>query len=75
MEAYREIIAGNRLAEVIDLPEKLKSSEVEIIVLPVKDKDDRKDKNRSFKWEDIPEHNLGKELSPLDRDSIYSDER
>ena len=27
MEAYREIIAGSKLAEVIDLPERLRKSE------------------------------------------------
>ena len=35
MEAYREIIAGSKLAEVMDLPENLRKSELEVIILPV----------------------------------------
>lgn len=34
MEAYREIIDSRKLSRIINLPDKLKKSEVEIIVLP-----------------------------------------
>jgi len=74
MEALREIIAGSKLAEVIDLPEELKASELEIIVLPIR-KDKEVEKNQSFNLEDLPKHKMGKGLSPLDRESIYTDER
>lgn len=67
MEAYSEIIAGNRLAEVIDLPEDLKTSEVEVFIFPVK--------KQSIRVEDLPRHKMGRELSPVDRDHIYSNER
>jgi hypothetical protein len=75
MEAYREIMAGSKLAEIIDLPDELRTSEVEVIVLPVKEKDEQEKKNKTFNWDDLPKHDLGKVRFPLDRDSIYSNER
>ncbi len=74
MEALREIIAGSKLAEVIDLPEQLKTSVLEVIVLPVS-KEKEVEKNQSFNLEDLPKHKMGKEFSPLDRENIYTDER
>lgn len=35
MEAYRVIITGSNLTEVIDLPDRLRKSELEVIILPV----------------------------------------
>jgi hypothetical protein len=35
MDAHREIIDSRKLRHIIDLPERLKGSEVEIIVLPI----------------------------------------
>lgn len=72
MEAYREIIAGSKLGEVIDLPEELKASELEVLIFPVKKKEKEDDKNQSINLDDLPSHNMGKVLSPLDRNSIYS---
>lgn len=75
MEAYREIIAGSKLAEVIDLPESLRKSEVEVIILPVEKKEKQVEKKQSINLEDLPKHNMGKVLSPLDREHIYTNER
>lgn len=76
MEAYREIIAGDKLAEVINLPEELKASELEVIILPIKKKKEKlKKKAESINVKNLPRHNMGKVLIPLDRESIYSDER
>jgi hypothetical protein len=75
MEAYREIIDGNKLASVVDLPEDLRKSEVEVIVLPVKDKATHERKKKTFNWNNLPKHNMGKVLSPLDREHIYTNER
>lgn len=75
MEAYREIIDGNKLSAVVDLPEKLRKSEVEIIVLPVKGKDNQERKKKTFNWDNLPKHNMGKVLTPLDREHIYTNER
>lgn len=75
MEAYREIIAGSKLAEVIDLPERLKKSELEVIILPVEKKGKQAEKKQVVNLEDLPKHNMGKVLSPLDREHIYTDER
>lgn len=75
MEAYREFIAGNKLAEVMSLPEELKASELEVIILPIKKEEKQIEKDRPIKLEDLPRHKLGIELSPLDREHIYSDER
>ncbi len=72
--AYKETIAGGKLAEVIDLPEELKASELEILILPVKKKQKRK-KEPAINLDDLPTHHMGKVLSPLDRDSIYLNER
>jgi hypothetical protein len=36
MQAYREIIDGMKLKDIVNLPETLMKSQVEIIVLPVK---------------------------------------
>ncbi|MCK4762670.1 MAG: hypothetical protein KAW12_10780 [Candidatus Aminicenantes bacterium] len=47
MEAHREIIDSRKLSRIINLPDKLKKSEVEIIVLPTgKAKKKRKNKLR-----------------------------
>jgi hypothetical protein len=46
MQAYREIIDGRKLRHIIDLPEELKRSEVEIIVLPVEKSKRRKKKGK-----------------------------
>jgi hypothetical protein len=75
MEAYREIIAGSKLAEVIDLPERLKKSELEVIILPVEKKEKQTEKKQTINLEDLPKHNMGKVLSPLDRAHIYTNER
>lgn len=75
MEAYREIIAGSKLAEVIDLPERLRKSEVEVIILPVEKKEKQVEKKQTINLEDLPKHNMGKVLSPLDREHIYANER
>ncbi|MCP5048895.1 MAG: hypothetical protein GY940_17120 [bacterium] len=37
MQAYREIIEGKRLIDIVDLPSELRDKEVEIIVLPVEE--------------------------------------
>jgi hypothetical protein len=75
MEALREIILGSKLAEVIDLPEEFKASELEVIILPVKDKEKPTEKAQSINLHDLPRHKLGRELSPVDRDHIYTNER
>jgi hypothetical protein len=75
MEAYREIIAGSKLAEVIDLPESLRDSELEVIILPVVKEKRYVEKKQSINLEDLPKHNMGKVLSPLDREHIYTNER
>ena len=75
MEAYREFIAGNKLAEVMSLPEELKTSELEVIILPKKKEDRQIEKKQPIKLEDLPRHKLGIELSPIDREHIYTDER
>jgi len=75
MEAYREIIAGSKLAEVIELPENLRKSELEVIILPVMTEKRYVDKKRYITLEDLPRHNMGKVLSPLDREHIYTNER
>lgn len=75
MEAYREFIAGNKLAEVMSLPEELKASELEVIILPIKKEEKQIEKDQPIKLEDLPRHKLGIELSPLDREHIYTDER
>ena len=72
--AYRDIIAGNKLAEVIDLPEELKSTELEIVLFPVRNQN-REEKRKPFKIEDLPVHHMGRILSPLDRNTIYDNER
>ena len=72
---YKGTVAGNRLAEVmLDLPEELKTSELEVLIFPLKS-DYRKEKPGLIKIDDLPLHNMGKVLSSLDRNSIYSDER
>jgi hypothetical protein len=63
------------LAEVIDLPEEFKASELEVIILPVKNKEKPAEKAQSINLEDLPGHKLGRELSPVDRDHIYTNER
>jgi hypothetical protein len=79
MEALREIIVGSRLAEVIDLPEAFKTSELEVIILPLekekKKKSTEKIQAMPIKLEDLPRHKMGKELSKVDRDHIYTNER
>ncbi len=75
MEAYREVIAGDKLVGVIDLPEELRTAEVEVIVLPLKDKTGKEEKKKTFSLDNLPKHKLGKVVYPLDRESIYSDER
>ncbi len=70
MEVYREIINGNKLAEVIDLSKILRESELEVIILPLKNKNKKK-----ISLKDIPKHNMGKILTELDRNSIYLDDR
>ncbi len=44
MEAYKQIISRNKLAEVIDLPENLKTSELEVIILPMEGKEKKRKK-------------------------------
>lgn len=39
MEAYREIIDGKKLADIINIPKEFLQSKIELIVLPVKAKD------------------------------------
>ncbi len=51
--AYRDIIAGNKLAEVIDLPEELKTIELEIVLFPLKNQN-REEKRKPFKIENLP---------------------
>jgi len=46
MQAYREIIDSRRLRHIINLPEELKRSEVEIIVLPIEKPERRKKKGK-----------------------------
>lgn len=75
MEAYKQIISGNKLAEVIDLPESLKTSELEVIIIPVENKEKETKKPQTIKLEDLPSHNLGRELLPVDREHIYTNER
>ncbi|UCH95213.1 MAG: hypothetical protein JSV88_33905 [Candidatus Aminicenantes bacterium] len=75
MEALREIILGSKLAEVIDLPEEFKASELEVIILPVKNKEKPAEKAQTINLEDLPRHKMGRELSPVDRDHIYINER
>ena len=75
MEAYKQIISGNKLAEVIDLPENLKTSELEVIIIPVENKEKETKKPQTIKLEDLPSHNLGRELLPVDREHIYTNER
>jgi hypothetical protein len=75
MEAYREIIAGSKLAEVIDLPERLRKSELEVIILPVEKKEKQTEKKQTINFEDLPKHKMGKMSSPLDREHIYTNER
>ncbi len=79
MEALKEIIYGGRLAGVIDLPESFKTSELEVIILPLrketKKKSPGKTQGRSVKLEDLPRHKMGKELIKVDRAHIYNNER
>jgi hypothetical protein len=75
MEAYREIITGKKLCQVIDLPDALRFSELEVIILPLNNKIKAKEKNILFNWADLPKHKMGKELSRIDRENMYSDER
>ncbi|MGD2086233.1 MAG: hypothetical protein PVH61_08620 [Candidatus Aminicenantes bacterium] len=75
MEAIREIITGNKLAGIIDLPEEFKASELEIIILPVKNKKKPVEKTQPINLEDLPRHKMGRERSPIDRDHIYINER
>lgn len=51
MQAYREIIDSRKLRHIINLPEELKRSEVEIIVLPVEKSRRKKKKGKlSQNW-------------------------
>jgi hypothetical protein len=51
MQSYREIIDGRKLRHIINLPEELKRSEVEIIVLPVEKSKRKKKKGKlSQNW-------------------------
>jgi len=45
MDFVREIIEADKLTGIIQIPEKLKHSSVEVIVLPVKDIDNNPVKN------------------------------
>lgn len=73
MNAYREIVAGNKLAKVIDLPEEFRTTDLEILVFPAKQEERKKAKTISLK--DLPKHDMGKVFSSLDRASIYLNER
>jgi len=75
MVALREIILGSKLAEVIDLPEEFKASELEVIILQVKNKEKPTEKTQTINLQDLPRHKMGRELSPVDRDHIYTNER
>jgi len=79
MEALREIIVGSRLAEVIELPEEFKTSDLEVIILPLlkekKDTSAAKINTIPVKLVDLPRHKMGRELSIIDRDHIYTNER
>ncbi len=75
MEALREFITGSKLADIIDLPEEFKISELEVIILPVKDKEKPVEKTQRINLEDLPRHKMGRELSPIDREHIYTNER
>jgi hypothetical protein len=71
MEALKEIIAGSRLAGVIDLPETFKASELEVIILPLK-KDKKKKSTgkiqaKSVNLTDLPGHQSKKKRSKVDK--------
>ncbi len=70
METYKEIVGGDKLSDIFDLPEVLKESEVEVTISPIKEKGIRK-----IDLADLPNHCMGKVLTTLDRDSIYLDVR
>ena len=49
MEFVREVIDTDKLAGIIEIPEKLKKSKVELILLPINEPDEKlikKEKNR-----------------------------
>ncbi len=82
MEALREIIGGSRLAEVIDLPAEFKTSDLEVIILPLIKEKKKKLAEKihaihaiPIKLADLPRHKMGRELSKVDRDHIYTNER
>lgn len=70
MEAYREVVTGNKLVGVIDLPEELRTAEIEIIVIPARGIDRQREKTKTFNWDNLPKHNLGRVVYPLDRNTI-----
>jgi len=71
MEALREIIVGSRLAEVIDLPEEFKTTDLEVIILPLTKEKKAKlaDKINTIpvNLANLPRHKMGRELSIIDR--------
>jgi hypothetical protein len=75
MQAYREIINGQKLAGIVDLPEELRESELELIVFPVERKEKKETPNSNINPEDLPRHKMGRVLKPLDRENIYSGAR
>lgn len=75
MEAYREYIAGAKLAEVMSLPEELKESELEVIILPIKKEGKQIEEIQTIDPDDLPRHKMGTECWPIDREHIYADER
>ena len=51
------------------------TSELEVIIIPVENKEKETKKPQTIKLEDLPSHNLGRELLPVDREHIYTNER
>jgi hypothetical protein len=69
MEAYREIMPGDKLASIIDLPEDMKTSDCEVIVLLLEGKNKKKIEKKTgpFNWKNLPRHKMGKERSSSTR--------
>jgi hypothetical protein len=43
--------------------------------LPIENKEKPIEKAKSINLEDLPRHKMGRELSPIDRDHIYTNKR
>lgn len=46
MQAYREVINSKKLNNIVNLPEEMRDSEVEIIVLKISDKNRKKEEKK-----------------------------